>query len=178
MWMGGESSRLSLTVAGSSTKTAFGAESAGGAGRPESDVTQSGWGPAAFAAVQPAGSAGGVTPSKLSANAVAAPAPTATDADACPEPSPEAVKDAGLSSVEPQVNSVVPLITWACVVAPPARVVWLYASVSFGGEPSTDQPGSLPPASIDQSIPWPPGRASVTARPWASAPPVLLSVTV
>ena len=62
---GGESSRLSLTVAGSLTQAAFGGESAGGDGNPELDVchnTPSGL--IAFAAVQPGGSAGGVTLSK------------------------------------------------------------------------------------------------------------------
>ena len=59
-------SRLSLTVAGSLTQAAFGGESAGGDGNPELDVchnTPSGL--IAFAAVQPGGSAGGVTPSKF-----------------------------------------------------------------------------------------------------------------
>lgn len=60
------STRLSLTTAGSSMKSALGAVSAGGIGNPESDVTQSGGGPWAFVASQPAGSAGGVTPSKFS----------------------------------------------------------------------------------------------------------------
>ena len=49
-------------------KAAFGGVSAGGMGTPESDVTQSGGGPCAFVAVQFGGSAGGVTPSKLSLN--------------------------------------------------------------------------------------------------------------
>jgi hypothetical protein len=61
----GESSRLSLTVAGSFTKAAFGAESAVGTGAPELDVVQSGAAPVAFAAVQPAGRAGAVTLSKF-----------------------------------------------------------------------------------------------------------------
>ena len=63
---GGESSRLSLTVAGSLTHAAFGSVSAGGDGNPELDVchnTPSGL--ITFAAVQPGGSAGGVTPSKF-----------------------------------------------------------------------------------------------------------------
>src|SRR5216110_1323582 len=62
----GESSRLSLTVAGSLTHAAFGGESAGGDGNPELDVchnTPSGL--IAFMAVQPGGSASGVTPSKF-----------------------------------------------------------------------------------------------------------------
>ena len=59
-------SRLSLTAAGSLTQAAFGGESAGGDGNPELDVchnTPSGL--IAFAAVQPGGSVGGVTPSKF-----------------------------------------------------------------------------------------------------------------
>jgi hypothetical protein len=61
----GELSRLSLTTAGSSTYAEFGAESAAGEGVPLLDVVHSGAGPEAFVAVQPAGSAGGVTPSKV-----------------------------------------------------------------------------------------------------------------
>src|SRR6266516_4794865 len=57
----GESSRLSLMTAGSSTDAAFGCESAGGEGTPESDVVQSGGAPWAFVAVQAGGSVGGVT---------------------------------------------------------------------------------------------------------------------
>ena len=63
---GGESSRLSLTEAGSLTQAAFGGESDGGDGNPELDVchnTPSGL--IGFAAVQPGGSAGGVTSSKF-----------------------------------------------------------------------------------------------------------------
>jgi hypothetical protein len=63
---GGEVSRLSLTVAGSLIHAAFGNVSAGGDGNPELEVchnTPSGL--IAFAAVQPGGSAGGVTPSKF-----------------------------------------------------------------------------------------------------------------
>src|SRR5438477_6408573 len=63
----GESSRLSLTVAGSLIHAAFGGESAGGDGNPELDVchnTPSGL--IAFVAVQPEGSVGAVTPSKFS----------------------------------------------------------------------------------------------------------------
>ena len=55
----GERSCLSLIVAGSSTKTALGSVSAGGMGTPELDVTH-------VVLDQPAGSAGGVTPSKNS----------------------------------------------------------------------------------------------------------------
>ena len=57
---------MSLTVAGSLTHAAFGGESAGGDGNPEFEVchnTPSGL--IAFMAVQPGGSAGGVTPSKF-----------------------------------------------------------------------------------------------------------------
>jgi hypothetical protein len=64
----GESSRLSLTTEGSSINAAFGGESATGVGTPEFDVTQSGVEPCAFVATHPAGSAGGVTPSKFSLN--------------------------------------------------------------------------------------------------------------
>jgi hypothetical protein len=62
----GDSSRLSLTTWGLSTKAAFGGVSEGGVGMPEFDVTQNGGGPWSFVAVQPAGRAGGVTPSKFS----------------------------------------------------------------------------------------------------------------
>ena len=56
--------RLSLTVAGSLTKAALGAELATGTGTPELDVTQNiASGFTAFAAVQPLGIAGGTTPS-------------------------------------------------------------------------------------------------------------------
>jgi hypothetical protein len=59
---------LSLTPAGSSMKAAFGSESATGVGTPAFEVTQSGAAPVALNAIQPAGSAGGVTPSKFSLN--------------------------------------------------------------------------------------------------------------
>jgi hypothetical protein len=45
---------------------ALGGVSTGGKGTPASDVTQSGGGPCAFVAIQPGGSAGGVTLSKSS----------------------------------------------------------------------------------------------------------------
>src|SRR6478736_4950434 len=61
-----ESSRLSLTTAGSSMNAALGGVSAGGIGTPESDVIQSGGGPCPFVATQPGGSAGGVTLSNVS----------------------------------------------------------------------------------------------------------------
>src|SRR5205814_8980919 len=61
----GESRRLSLTEAGSSTNASLGALSG-----VVVDVTQRGAGPEAFDAVQPAGNAGAVTPSKFSAKAV------------------------------------------------------------------------------------------------------------
>ena len=57
----GVSSRLSLTVDGSSMNAEFGAESG-----VVLDVTQRGAAPAAFAATHPAGNAGTVTPSKFS----------------------------------------------------------------------------------------------------------------
>jgi hypothetical protein len=63
-----ESSRLSLTAAGSSTYTALGGESAGGIGTPEFELTHSGGGPCAFVAIQSGGKAGGVTASKFSLN--------------------------------------------------------------------------------------------------------------
>src|SRR4029077_13243922 len=63
-----ESSRLSLTTAGSSMNAALGGESAGGLGTPELDVTHIGGGPSAFVASQPGGNAGGVTLSKFSLN--------------------------------------------------------------------------------------------------------------
>ena len=66
----GESSRLSLTTWGLSTKAAFGGVSKGGVGIPVFDVVHSGAGPSSFVAVQPGGSAGGVTPSKFSLNVV------------------------------------------------------------------------------------------------------------
>jgi hypothetical protein len=64
--MGSESSRLSLTTAGSSTNAALGNVSAGRMGTPEFDVTHKGGGPCAFVAIQPGGNAGGVTLSKFS----------------------------------------------------------------------------------------------------------------
>ena len=51
--------------------TAFGAVSAGGAGTPLSEVTQSGGGPNALVANQPAGNTGGVTLSKFSPSTTA-----------------------------------------------------------------------------------------------------------
>src|SRR6266699_3794822 len=63
---GSESSRLSLTTAGSSISAALGRVSAGGIGTPEFDVIHSGGGPWAFVATQSGGNAGGVTPSKFS----------------------------------------------------------------------------------------------------------------
>jgi hypothetical protein len=68
--MSGEVSRLSLATCPSSTKAAFGGESAGGGGIPLADVVQSGGSPSALVAVQPAGKSGGVTASKLSAKVV------------------------------------------------------------------------------------------------------------
>ena len=61
-----ESSRLSLTTAGSSMNAALGGVSTGGIGTPELDVTQSGGGPCALVAIQSGGRAGGVTLSNVS----------------------------------------------------------------------------------------------------------------
>ena len=51
-------------------KAALGPPSAGGMGTPEFDVTQSGGGPNALVAIQPAGNVGGVWPSKLSVKTI------------------------------------------------------------------------------------------------------------
>jgi len=60
---------LSLTTGGSLTHAAFGGESAGGEGTPAFEVCQKiPSGLIALVAVHPAGSVGGVTPSKVSAN--------------------------------------------------------------------------------------------------------------
>src|SRR2546430_1265731 len=65
--MGGVSSRLSLTDAGSLMKAEFGAESADGVGAPEFEVTHNiPSGSVKLVAIQPAGNAGTVTPSKFS----------------------------------------------------------------------------------------------------------------
>jgi hypothetical protein len=67
----GESSRLSLMLSGSLTNAAFGEESKGGNGSPSFEVTHNmPSGSIALLAVQPGGSAGGVTPSKFSLNTV------------------------------------------------------------------------------------------------------------
>src|ERR1044072_2053960 len=97
MGMISESSRLSLTTAGSSIKTAFGAVSATGVGTPEFEVTHKGAGPTAFIAAQPAGTTGGVRLSKFSLNgkqgpnrrtvAIASPVPApATQPASCTKP--------------------------------------------------------------------------------------------
>ena len=119
----GESSRLSLTTAGSSTKAALGIESAGGVGTPAFEVTQSGAGPLAFAAVHPAGSTGGMTPSKFSLNTVTSGERTATEAEAEPDPPSDDVNEAVLLSVAPHVPLVVLVVTCTCVLALPASVV-------------------------------------------------------
>jgi hypothetical protein len=119
----GESSRLSLTTAGSLTKAAFGIESAGGVGTPELEVTQSGPGPLAFVAVHPAGSVGGVTPSKFSPNAVTSGPTTATEAGAEPDPPSVDVNDALLSRIVPHVPLVVLVVTCTCVLVLPGSVV-------------------------------------------------------
>ena len=109
--MGGESSRLSLITAGSSTKAALGSESTGGVGVPAFEVTQSGAGPSAFAAVHPAGSAGGVTPSKFSLNSATNGPTTATDAESVPPSASDDVNEAVLLSVAPHVPLVVLVVT-------------------------------------------------------------------
>src|SRR6266478_3408825 len=84
----GESSRLSLVVAGSFTHAALGSESAGGAGNPEFEVCQNTpSGLMGFVAAHPAGSAGGVTPSKFSPKGTHAPR-RRTVACASPVPAP------------------------------------------------------------------------------------------
>jgi hypothetical protein len=119
----GESRRLSLTTAGSLTNAAFGSESAGGAGSPAFEVTHGGSGPLAFVAVHPAGSAGGVTPSKFSLNAVTSGPTTATEAGAEPDPPSVDVNEAVLLSVVPHVSLVVSVVTWTCVLVLPGSVV-------------------------------------------------------
>src|SRR5512132_3109679 len=107
----GESRRLSLTTAGSFTNAAFGAESAGGVGAPELEVTHSGAGPLAFVEVHPAGSAGEVTLSKFSLNTVTSGPTTATEAGAEPDPPSVDVNEAVLLSVVPHVPPVVLVVT-------------------------------------------------------------------
>src|SRR6266487_4953575 len=95
----GESSRLSLSASGSFTNAALGDESADGDGSPELEVTHKmPSGSIAFVAVQPGGSAGGVTPSKFSLNTVIGSghrdsgthASSASTLDRLPPPSPPA----------------------------------------------------------------------------------------
>ena len=124
----GESSRLSLTVAGSFTKAAFGAEFAAGDGVPEFDVVQSGAAPVALAAVQPAGRAGAVTPSKFWLIVVASGPSTCIAAEALFEPPFALVNEAVFESVAPHVPVLVPLTTWTCVLAPAASDVWFHTS--------------------------------------------------
>jgi hypothetical protein len=100
----GESSRLSLTVPGLSTKAAFGGVSKGGVGMPELEVSHSGGGPSAFVAVQPAGRAGGVTPSKFSVNVV-----SGTAHDAVPASSTSVVVVDAEPVFPPSATSVVPI---------------------------------------------------------------------
>jgi hypothetical protein len=178
MAIAGELRRLSLTVSGSSTKAAFGAESAAGDGVPPLDVVQSGAVPLAFAAVQPAGSAGAVTPSKLALNELMSGPSTWTAAEALFEPPFVLVNEAVFESVAPHVPAVVPVTTWTCVLAPTASDVWLQTNCWFGGEPVTDQPALEPPASTDQLTPLPEGRASLTAIPVAVWLPAFARVTV
>jgi hypothetical protein len=108
----GESSALSLTVAGSSIQAAFGAELATGAGVPLFEVTQRPV-PLALEAVQPAGSVGAATASKLSGSSVAGGPTTAIDAEELAVPEFELVNDAVLESDAPQLSEVVLLTTWA-----------------------------------------------------------------
>jgi hypothetical protein len=117
----GESRRLSLTLAGSSTKAAFGAESAAGVGLPELEVVHRPV-PEALVAVQPAGSAGAVTPSKFSLETMLT---TAIEAEAESEPSLLVEKEAVLFSVAPQVALIVPLTTCTWVLEPAPRDVGL-----------------------------------------------------
>src|SRR4030095_2355336 len=107
----GESRRLSLTTVGSLTKAAFGSESADGVGTPELEVTHRGAGPLAFVAVQPAGSAGGVTPAKFSLDAMTRGRTTATEAGAEPDPPSVDVNEAVLLRVVPHVALLVLVVT-------------------------------------------------------------------
>jgi hypothetical protein len=130
MKIDGESSRLSLTKAGSLTHAALGVESATGVGLPVADVChKTASGSTAFVATHPAGSAGGVTPSKFSLKPAIRLPTTVVEAMALPLPAPGhpllTVNEAMLVRVEPQVAIVVLLITWARVVTPPASVVGL-----------------------------------------------------
>jgi hypothetical protein len=110
------------------TNVAFGSESATGVGTPEFEVTQNiESGLIALAAIHPAGSVGGVTASKFSLKIVPSGPVTLTEAVALPLPEPEQalvmLNEAVLLSVAPHVFEVVELITWACVIVFPARVV-------------------------------------------------------
>jgi hypothetical protein len=109
--MVGETRRLSLTVAGSLTNAAFGAESAAGAGFPLVDVVHSGAAPCGFVAVQPAGRVGAVTPSKFALKAVVSGPSTWIAADALSEPPFALANEAVFESVAPHVLDVVPVTT-------------------------------------------------------------------
>jgi hypothetical protein len=76
---------------------------------------------------------------------------------------------------EPAEFPVVALVTCAMVLELPATVLGP-TSCWFGGEPVTDQPVSLSPASV-QSTSVPEGRLSVTDTPVAVGLPALVSVT-
>ena len=167
---------MSLTNGGSSTDAAFGGESAGGDGTPESDVTHSGTPPCAFAAVQPAGSAGGLTPSKSSEKKISGDSVIVAVAE--PEPTLSVVMEAVLLNTVPHVPLEVSLTTCACVLVPPARLVGLYSRCWFGGDPVTDQPLSLAAASRTQLTLVPEGRSSLKARPVAVTLPMSFSATV
>ena len=123
----GESSRLSLTTCGLSTKAAFGGVSAGGVGMPEFEVCHSGGGPSAFAAVHPAGSAGGVTPSKFSLNVVVGCAQ-----EALPASSTSVLAVELPVAVPPAATSVVPIDVPPTSVRAPFRLGPL-AQVSVAG---------------------------------------------
>jgi hypothetical protein len=129
----GESSRLSLTTCGLSTKAAFGGVSKGGVGIPVCDVVHSGAGPWAFVAVQPGGSAGGVTPSKLSLNVVVGSAQEGVPASRI-----SVVASEFESLRPPAATSVFP------IAAPP-----IHARGTFRLEPCCQPP---PPGSYDMVV--------------------------
>jgi hypothetical protein len=113
----GESRRLSLTPWGLSTKAAFGGESEGGGGMPELEVTHSGGSPWSFVAVQPAGSAGGVTPSKSSLNVVAG-----SSQEAVPASSTSVFGVDTASTAPPAASSVLPIAVPATRLRAPFRL--------------------------------------------------------
>ena len=110
----GESSRLSLTPWGLSTKAAFGGVSKAGEGIPAFDVVQSGGGPGAFVAVHPGGNAGGVTPSKFSLNVVVGSAQEGVRA------SSTSVVASGVESLRPPAATSVLWVGVSLTIAAPA----------------------------------------------------------